>query len=256
MNEPPGARARVALTGLTVAEHFRDEGQDVLFFVDNIFRFTQAGSEVSALLGRIPSAVGYQPTLATDMGAMQERITTTTKGSITSVQAIYVPADDLTDPAPAPPSPTLTRRRFCRARSPKRAFIRPSIRSTSTSRMLDPLIVGEEHYEVARQVQSILQRYKSLQDIIAILGMDELSEEDKLTVARARKIERFLSQPFFVAEVFTGSPGKLVALEDTIKGFKGLVRGEYDHLPEAAFYMVGTIEEAVEKAQRLAAEAA
>ena len=256
MNEPPGARARVALSGLTVAEHFRDQGQDVLFFVDNIFRFTQAGSEVSALLGRIPSAVGYQPTLATDMGALQERITTTNKGSITSVQAIYVPADDLTDPAPATSFAHLDATTVLnRAISEKGIY--PAVDPLdSTSRMLDPLIVGEEHYDVARRVQEILQRYKSLQDIIAILGMDELSEEDKLTVARARKIERFLSQPFFVAEVFTGSPGKLVSLEDTIKGFKGLVDGEYDHLPEAAFYMVGTIEDAVEKAQKLAAEAA
>ncbi len=256
MNEPPGARARVALSGLTVAEHFRDQGQDVLFFVDNIFRFTQAGSEVSALLGRIPSAVGYQPTLATDMGQMQERITTTNKGSITSVQAIYVPADDLTDPAPATSFAHLDATTvLSRAISEKGIY--PAVDPLdSTSRMLDPMIVGEEHYQVARQVQSVLQRYKSLQDIIAILGMDELSEEDKLTVARARKIERFLSQPFFVAEVFTGSPGKLVDIADTIKGFKGLCAGEYDHLPEAAFYMVGTIEEAVEKAQRLAAEAA
>ena len=256
MNEPPGARARVALTGLTLAEYFRDEGQDVLFFVDNIFRFTQAGSEVSALLGRIPSAVGYQPTLATDMGALQERITTTTKGSITSVQAIYVPADDLTDPAPATSFAHLDATTTLN-RSIAEKGIYPAVDPLdSTSRMLDPLIVGEEHYEVARAVQSTLQRYKSLQDIIAILGMDELSEEDKLTVARARKIERFLSQPFFVAEVFTGSPGKLVDLQDTIKGFKGLVNGEYDHLPEAAFYMVGTIEDAIEKAERLAAEAA
>jgi len=256
MNEPPGARARVALSGLTVAEHFRDQGQDVLFFVDNIFRFTQAGSEVSALLGRIPSAVGYQPTLATDMGAMQERITTTTKGSITSVQAIYVPADDLTDPAPATSFAHLDATTVL-SRSIAEKGIYPAVDPLdSTSRMLDPLIVGEEHYQVARLVQQTLQRYKSLQDIIAILGMDELSEEDKLTVARARKIERFLSQPFFVAEVFTGSPGKLVDLKDTIKGFKGLVAGEYDHLPEAAFYMVGSIDEAIEKAQRLAAEAA
>ena len=256
MNEPPGARARVGLTGLTISEHFRDQGQDVLFFVDNIFRFTQAGSEVSALLGRIPSAVGYQPTLATDMGALQERITTTTKGSITSVQAIYVPADDLTDPAPATSFAHLDATTVLnRAISEKGIY--PAVDPLdSTSRMLDPLIVGEEHYQVARQVQSILQRYKSLQDIIAILGMDELSEEDKQTVARARKIERFLSQPFFVAEVFTGSPGKLVDLADTIKGFKGLCNGDYDHLPEAAFYMVGGIDEAVEKAQRLAAEAA
>ncbi|WP_445501082.1 F0F1 ATP synthase subunit beta [Microvirga sp. G4-2] len=256
MNEPPGARARVALTGLTVAEHFRDQGQDVLFFVDNIFRFTQAGSEVSALLGRIPSAVGYQPTLSTDMGALQERITTTTKGSITSVQAIYVPADDLTDPAPATSFAHLDATTVL-SRSIAEKGIYPAVDPLdSTSRMLSAAIVGEEHYNVARQVQQVLQRYKALQDIIAILGMDELSEEDKLTVARARKIERFLSQPFHVAEVFTGSPGKLVALEDTIKGFKGLVNGDYDHLPEAAFYMVGTIEEAVEKAQRLAAEAA
>ena len=256
MNEPPGARARVALAGLTVAEHFRDKGQDVLFFVDNIFRFTQAGSEVSALLGRIPSAVGYQPTLATDMGAMQERITTTNKGSITSVQAIYVPADDLTDPAPATSFAHLDATTVLnRAISEKGIY--PAVDPLdSTSRMLDPQIVGEEHYGVARLVQQILQKYKGLQDIIAILGMDELSEEDKLTVARARKIERFLSQPFHVAEVFTGSPGKLVALEDTIKGFKGLCEGLYDHLPEAAFYMVGTIDDAVEKAQRLAAQAA
>ncbi|WP_026783262.1 F0F1 ATP synthase subunit beta [Pleomorphomonas koreensis] len=256
MNEPPGARARVALAGLTVAEHFRDKGQDVLFFVDNIFRFTQAGSEVSALLGRIPSAVGYQPTLATDMGAMQERITTTNKGSITSVQAIYVPADDLTDPAPATSFAHLDATTVLnRAISEKGIY--PAVDPLdSTSRLLDPQVIGEEHYAVARQVQQILQKYKGLQDIIAILGMDELSEEDKLTVARARKIERFLSQPFHVAEVFTGSPGKLVALEDTIKGFKGLCEGLYDHLPEAAFYMVGTIDDAVEKAQRLAAEAA
>ncbi|CAH1649182.1 ATP synthase F1 complex subunit beta [Hyphomicrobiales bacterium] len=256
MNEPPGARARVALTGLTVAEQFRDQGQDVLFFIDNIFRFTQAGSEMSALLGRIPSAVGYQPTLATDMGQLQERITTTTKGSITSVQAIYVPADDLTDPAPAASFAHLDATTvLSRAISEKGIY--PAVDPLdSTSRMLSPQIVGEEHYNVARSVQQLLQRYKSLQDIIAILGMDELSEEDKTTVARARKIERFLSQPFFVAEVFTGAPGQLVALEDTIKGFKGLVEGQYDHLPEAAFYMVGTIEQAVEKAQRLAAEAA
>ncbi len=256
MNEPPGARARVALSGLTVAEHFRDEGQDVLFFVDNIFRFTQAGSEVSALLGRIPSAVGYQPTLGTDMGTMQERITTTTKGSITSVQAVYVPADDLTDPAPASTFAHLDATTvLSRAISEKGIY--PAVDPLdSTSRMLDPQVVGEEHYAVARQVQEVLQRYKALQDIIAILGMDELSEEDKVAVARARKIERFLSQPFFVAEVFTGSPGKLVSLEDTIKGFKGLVSGEYDHLPEAAFYMVGSMDEAVEKAERLAAEAA
>ena len=256
MNEPPGARARVGLTGLTVAEYFRDQGQDVLFFVDNIFRFTQAGSEVSALLGRIPSAVGYQPTLATDMGALQERITTTTKGSITSVQAIYVPADDLTDPAPATSFAHLDATTTLNRAIAEKGIYPAVDPLDSTSRMLDPMVVGEEHYQVARQVQQTLQRYKSLQDIIAILGMDELSEEDKLTVARARKVERFLSQPFFVAEVFTGSPGKLVDLADTIKGFKGLVAGEYDHLPEAAFYMVGSIEEAIEKAQRLAAEAA
>ncbi|MEP3524257.1 MAG: F0F1 ATP synthase subunit beta [Hyphomicrobiales bacterium] len=256
MNEPPGARARVALTGLTIAEDFRDKGQDVLFFVDNIFRFTQAGSEVSALLGRIPSAVGYQPTLGTDMGGMQERITTTTKGSITSVQAVYVPADDLTDPAPASTFAHLDATTVLN-RSIAEKGIYPAVDPLdSTSRILDPLVVGEEHYEVARQVQEILQRYKALQDIIAILGMDELSEEDKMTVARARKIERFLSQPFFVAEIFTGSPGKLVPLEDTIKGFKGLVNGDYDHLPEAAFYLVGDIDEAMEKAQKLAAEAA
>jgi F-type H+/Na+-transporting ATPase subunit beta len=255
MNEPPGARARVGLTGLTVAEHFRDQGQDVLFFVDNIFRFTQAGSEVSALLGRIPSAVGYQPTLATDMGALQERITTTTKGSITSVQAIYVPADDLTDPAPATSFAHLDATTVL-SRGIAEKGIYPAVDPLdSTSRMLSPLVVGDEHYAVARQVQQILQRYKALQDIIAILGMDELSEEDKVTVARARKIERFLSQPFFVAEVFTGSPGKFVELADTIRGFKGLCEGKYDHLPEAAFYMVGTIEDAVEKGKKLAAEA-
>ncbi|WP_438279192.1 F0F1 ATP synthase subunit beta [Nitrobacter sp.] len=256
MNEPPGARARVALSGLTVAEQFRDQGQDVLFFVDNIFRFTQAGSEVSALLGRIPSAVGYQPTLATDMGALQERITTTQKGSITSVQAIYVPADDLTDPAPATSFAHLDATTVLnRAISEKGIY--PAVDPLdSTSRMLSPLIVGEEHYQTARTVQQVLQRYKSLQDIIAILGMDELSEEDKLTVARARKVERFLSQPFHVAEVFTGSPGKFVDLADTIKGFRDLCQGKYDHLPEAAFYMVGTIEEAVEKGKKLAAEAA
>ena len=256
MNEPPGARARVALTGLTVAEYFRDEGQDVLFFIDNIFRFTQAGSEVSALLGRIPSAVGYQPTLATDMGAMQERITSTTKGSITSVQAVYVPADDLTDPAPASTFAHLDATTVL-SRSIAEKGIYPAVDPLdSTSRVLEPRVVGEEHYNVARQVQEILQRYKALQDIIAILGMDELSEEDKMTVARARKIERFLSQPFFVAEVFTGTPGVLVDLADTIKGFKGLCNGDYDHLPEQAFYMVGTIEEAIEKAEKLAAEAA
>ena len=253
MNEPPGARARVALTGLTVAEYFRDkEGQDVLFFVDNIFRFTQAGSEVSALLGRIPSAVGYQPTLATDMGNLQERITSTDKGSITSVQAIYVPADDLTDPAPATSFSHLDATTVL-SRQIAEIGIYPAVDPLdSTSRILDPRIVGDEHYRVARDVQKILQAYKSLQDIIAILGMDELSEEDKLTVARARKIQRFLSQPFFVAEVFTGSPGKLVDLDSTIKGFDAICKGEYDHLPEAAFYMVGGIEEVQEKADKLA----
>ena len=252
MNEPPGARARVGLSGLTVAEYFRDQGQDVLFFVDNIFRFTQAGSEVSALLGRIPSAVGYQPTLATDMGTLQERITTTQKGSITSVQAIYVPADDLTDPAPATSFAHLDATTVL-SRGIAEKGIYPAVDPLdSTSRMLDPRIVGEEHYAVARKVQQILQRYKALQDIIAILGMDELSEDDKLAVARARKIERFLSQPFHVAEVFTGSPGTLVGLADTIKGFQGLCDGEFDHLPEQAFYMVGTIEEAVAKAEQLA----
>ncbi len=257
MNEPPGARARVGLTGLTLAEYFRDEeGQDVLFFVDNIFRFTQAGSEVSALLGRIPSAVGYQPTLATDMGVLQERITSTNKGSITSVQAIYVPADDLTDPAPATSFSHLDATTVL-SRSIAELGIYPAVDPLdSTSRVLDPRVVGEEHYATAREVQRILQSYKSLQDIIAILGMDELSEEDKLTVARARKIQRFLSQPFHVAEVFTGAPGIFVSLEDTIKGFKAIVAGEYDHLPEAAFYMVGTIEEAVAKAKRMAEEAA
>ena len=257
MNEPPGARARVALSGLTQAEYFRDqEGQDVLLFIDNIFRFTQAGSEVSALLGRIPSAVGYQPTLATDMGILQEQITSTTKGSITSVQAIYVPADDLTDPAPATSFAHLDATTVL-SRQIAELGIYPAVDPLdSTSRILDPRIIGEEHYDVATSIQQILQTYKSLQDIIAILGMDELSEEDKLTVARARKIQRFLSQPFHVAEVFTGSPGVLVSLEDTIKGFKGIVDGEYDHIPEAAFYMVGTIEEALEKAKKLAAEAA
>src|SRR3989441_5955175 len=256
MNEPPGARARVGLSGLTVAEHFRDQGQDVLFFVDNIFRFTQAGSEVSALLGRIPSAVGYQPTLATDMGALQERITTTHKGSITSVQAIYVPADDLTDPAPATSFAHLDATTVLnRAISEKGIY--PAVDPLdSTSRMLSPMIVGQEHYETARAVQEILQKYKSLQDIIAILGMDELSEEDKVVVSRARKLQKFLSQPFHVAEVFTGSPGKVVDLADTIKGFRAICEGKYDHLPEAAFYMVGTIEEAVEKGKKLAAEAA
>ena len=257
MNEPPGARARVALSGLTVAEYFRDaEGQDVLFFVDNIFRFTQAGSEVSALLGRIPSAVGYQPTLSTDMGALQERITSTKKGSITSVQAIYVPADDLTDPAPATSFAHLDATTVL-SRSIAEQAIFPAVDPLdSTSRMLDPRVVGEEHYNTARSVQRVLQQYKSLQDIIAILGMDELSEEDKLVVSRARKIQRFLSQPFHVAEVFTGTPGVFVKLEDTIKAFKAIVAGEYDDLPEAAFYMVGTIDEAVAKAKKLAAEAA
>ncbi len=257
MNEPPGARARVGLTGLTVAEYFRDqEGQDVLFFVDNIFRFTQAGSEVSALLGRIPSAVGYQPTLATDMGTLQERITTTNKGSITSVQAIYVPADDLTDPAPATSFSHLDATTVLN-RQIAELGIYPAVDPLdSTSRMLDPRIVGDEHYAVARRVQEVLQTYKSLQDIIAILGMDELSEEDKLTVARARKIQRFLSQPFHVAEVFTGTPGRLVSLEDTIAGFKSICDGECDDMPEAAFYMLGTLEEAHDKARRMAAEAA
>jgi F-type H+-transporting ATPase subunit beta len=257
MNEPPGARARVGLSGLTVAEYFRDEeGQDVLFFVDNIFRFTQAGSEVSALLGRIPSAVGYQPTLSTDMGALQERITTTKKGSITSVQAIYVPADDLTDPAPATSFAHLDATTVL-SRQIAELGIYPAVDPLdSTSRMLDPRVVGDEHYAVARDVQRILQTYKSLQDIIAILGMDELSEEDKLTVARARKIQRFMSQPFHVAEVFTGTPGVFVKLEDTIKGFKKITSGECDDMPEGAFYMVGTIEEATEKARKMAAEAA
>lgn len=257
MNEPPGARARVALTGLTMAEYFRDEeGQDVLFFVDNIFRFTQAGAEVSALLGRIPSAVGYQPTLATEMGQLQERITTTTKGSITSVQAIYVPADDLTDPAPAASFAHLDATTVL-SRSIAEQGIYPAVDPLdSTSRILDPRIVGEEHYAVAREVQKTLQTYKSLQDIIAILGMDELSEADKLIVSRARKIQRFLSQPFHVAEVFTGSPGVFVSLEDTIKGFKEICEGKYDHLPEQAFYMVGKIEDAVAKAGTMAAEAA
>ena len=257
MNEPPGARARVALSGLTNAEYFRDvEGQDVLFFVDNIFRFTQAGSEVSALLGRIPSAVGYQPTLATDMGQLQERITSTNKGSITSVQAIYVPADDLTDPAPATSFAHLDATTTL-SRSIAELGIYPAVDPLdSTSRVLEPRTVGEEHYAVARSVQEVLQKYKSLQDIIAILGMDELSEEDKLVVSRARKIQRFLSQPFHVAEIFTGTPGVFVKVEDTIKGFKAIVAGEYDHLPEAAFYLVGTIEDAVAKAAKLAAEAA
>jgi F-type H+-transporting ATPase subunit beta len=257
MNEPPGARARVGLTGLTQAEYFRDEeGQDVLLFIDNIFRFTQAGSEVSALLGRIPSAVGYQPTLATDMGTLQERITTTKKGSITSVQAIYVPADDLTDPAPAASFAHLDATTVL-SRQIAELGIYPAVDPLdSTSRILDPFVVGEEHYAVAREVQRVLQSYKALQDIIAILGMDELSEEDKLTVARARKMQRFLSQPFFVAEVFTGTPGVLVSLDETIRGFKGIYEGDFDHLPESAFYMVGTIDEAVEKARRMAAEAA
>jgi F-type H+-transporting ATPase subunit beta len=256
MNEPPGARARVGLSGLTVAEYFRDQGQDVLFFVDNIFRFTQAGSEVSALLGRIPSAVGYQPTLATDMGALQERITSTNKGSITSVQAIYVPADDLTDPAPATSFAHLDATTVL-SRQIAELGIYPAVDPLdSTSRILDPRVVGEEHYQVARQVQSILQRYKSLQDIIAILGMDELSEEDKQIVTRARKIQRFLSQPFHVAEVFTGFPGLFVDMADTVKGFAAVANGEYDHLPESAFYMVGTIEDALKKAQKMAADAA
>ncbi|MDD3798477.1 MAG: F0F1 ATP synthase subunit beta [Novosphingobium sp.] len=256
MNEPPGARARVALSGLTMAEYFRDqEGQDVLFFVDNIFRFTQAGAEVSALLGRIPSAVGYQPTLSTDMGALQERITSTTKGSITSVQAIYVPADDLTDPAPATSFAHLDATTTLN-RAISELGIYPAVDPLdSTSRVLEPRVVGQEHYETARKVQETLQKYKSLQDIIAILGMDELSEEDKLTVARARKIQRFLSQPFHVAEVFTGIPGKFVQIEDTIASFKAVVDGEYDHLPEAAFYMVGGIDEVVEKAKKLAEDA-
>jgi len=256
MNEPPGARARVALSGLTIAEHFRDQGKDILFFVDNVFRFTQAGSEVSALLGRIPSAVGYQPTLATEMGQMQERITSTTKGSITSVQAIYVPADDLTDPAPATSFAHLDATTVL-SRDIAAKGIYPAVDPLdSTSRILDPNILGQEHYDTARKVQETLQRYKALQDIIAILGMDELSEDDKLVVARARKIERFLSQPFHVAEAFTGQKGVLCELKETIRGFKGLVNGDYDHLPEPAFYMVGTIDDAIAKAQRLAAEAA
>ncbi len=252
MNEPPGARSRVALTGLTQAEYFRDqEGQDVLFFVDNIFRFTQAGSEVSALLGRMPSAVGYQPTLATDMGAMQERITSTKKGSITSVQAVYVPADDLTDPAPATTFAHLDATTVL-SRQIAELGIYPAVDPLdSTSRILEPAVVGLEHYNIARKVQQTLQSYKNLQEIIAILGMDELSEEDKITVARARKLQRFLSQPFHVAEVFTGKPGKFVQIEDTIKGFKGIVNGDYDDIPEAAFYMVGTIEEALEKAKEM-----
>ncbi len=257
MNEPPGARARVALTGLTLAEYFRDqEGQDVLFFVDNIFRFTQAGAEVSALLGRIPSAVGYQPTLATDMGALQERITSTNKGSITSVQAVYVPADDLTDPAPATSFAHLDATTVL-SRQIAELGIYPAVDPLdSTSRILDPRVLGDEHYAVARHVQEVLQKYKSLQDIIAILGMDELSEEDKLVVARARKVQRFLSQPFHVAEIFTGTPGEFVSLEDTINGFKAIVAGDYDHLPEGAFYLVGNIDQAIAKAEKLAAEAA
>ena len=256
MNEPPGARARVGLTGLTVAEQFRDEGRDVLFFVDNIFRFTQAGSEVSALLGRMPSAVGYQPTLATDMGTLQERITTTTKGSITSVQAIYVPADDLTDPAPATSFAHLDATTVL-SRAISEMGIYPAVDPLdSTSRILDPRILGQEHYDIAREVQEILQQYKALQDIIAILGMDELSEDDRLTVSRARKIQRFLSQPFHVAEIFTNTPGVFVQLEDTIRGFKEICSGQHDELPEQAFLMVGTIEEAVEKAKEMAAEAA
>ncbi len=257
MNEPPGARARVGLTGLTLAEYFRDEeGQDVLFFVDNIFRFTQAGSEVSALLGRIPSAVGYQPTLGTELGMLQERITTTKKGSITSVQAIYVPADDLTDPAPATTFSHLDATTVL-SRQIAELGLYPAVDPLdSTSRILDPRVVGEEHYRVAREVQRVLQTYKSLQEIIAILGMDELSEDDKLTVARARKIQRFLSQPFFVAEVFTGTSGKFVELDDTVKGFQAIIAGEYDDLPEASFYMVGPIEEVVERAKRMAVEAA
>ncbi|PCI00174.1 MAG: F0F1 ATP synthase subunit beta [Alphaproteobacteria bacterium] len=257
MNEPPGARARVALSGLTMAEYFRDEqGQDVLFFMDNVFRFTQAGAEVSALLGRIPSAVGYQPTLSTDMGALQERITSTNKGSITSVQAVYVPADDLTDPAPATTFAHLDATTVL-SRSISEMGIYPAVDPLdSTSRILDPQVVGQDHYDVANKVQQTLQQYKSLQDIIAILGMDELSEDDKLTVARARRIQKFLSQPFHVAEIFTGTPGVFVQLEDTIKGFKAIVDGEYDHLPENAFYMVGTIEEAAAKAAKMEKEAA
>jgi F-type H+-transporting ATPase subunit beta len=254
MNEPPGARARVALSALTVAEYFRDEeGQDVLLFVDNIFRFTQAGSEVSALLGRIPSAVGYQPTLSTEMGELQERITTTNKGSITSVQAIYVPADDLTDPAPATAFAHLDATTVL-SRQIAELGIYPAVDPLdSTSRILDPQVIGEEHYATARSVQFVLQKYKDLQDILAILGMDELSEEDKLVVARARKIQRFLSQPFHVAEAFTGAPGKYVELKDTIRGFQEIVAGKHDDIPEQAFYMVGTIEEALEKARKLAA---
>jgi len=256
MSEPPGARNRIALTGLTMAEYFRDEmGLDVLMFIDNIFRYAQAGSEMSALLGRIPSAVGYQPTLAREMGALQERITSTTKGSITSVQAVYVPADDLTDPAPASVFAHLDATTVLNRKIAEKGIYPAVDPLDSTSRMLDPVIIGEEHYNVARGVQSVLQKYKDLQDIIAILGMDELSEEDKKTVERARKIERFLSQPFFVAEVFTGAPGKYVTLEETIKGFKGLLEGEYDDLPEAAFYMVGSIDEAIEKAEKMKVKA-
>ena len=257
MNEPPGARARVALSGLTQAEYFRDEeGQDVLLFIDNIFRFTQAGSEVSAMLGRIPSAVGYQPTLGTDMGALQERITSTNKGSITSVQAVYVPADDLTDPAPATTFAHLDATTVL-SRSIAELGIYPAVDPLdSTSRILDPRVVGDEHYQTARRVQETLQQYKTLQDIIAILGMDELSEQDKLVVARAHKLQRFLSQPFHVAEVFTGTPGEFVQLEDTIKGFKAIVDGDYDDIPEAAFYMVGPMDQVMEKARRMAAEAA
>ncbi len=256
MNEPPGARNRIALTGLTMAEYFRDEmGLDVLMFIDNIFRYAQAGSEMSALLGRIPSAVGYQPTLASEMGRLQERITSTTKGSITSVQAVYVPADDLTDPAPASVFAHLDATTVLNRKIAEKGIYPAVDPLDSTSRMLDPVIIGEEHYQVARGVQSVLQKYKDLQDIIAILGMDELSEEDKKTVERARKIERFLSQPFFVAEVFTGAPGKYVTLEETIAGFKGLLEGKYDDLPEAAFYMVGSIDEAIEKAEKLKAKA-
>jgi len=256
MNEPPGNRLRVALTGLTIAENFRDEGRDVLMFIDNIYRYTLAGTEVSALLGRMPSAVGYQPTLAEEMGALQERITSTKTGSITSIQAVYVPADDLTDPSPATTFAHLDAT-VVLSRQIAELGIYPAVDPLdSTSRQLDPLVVGQEHYDVARKVQGTLQRYKELKDIIAILGMDELSEEDKLTVARARKVERFFSQPFFVAEVFTGSPGVYVSLKDTIRGFKGIVDGEYDHLPEQAFYMVGTIEEAVEKGEKMAEKAA
>ncbi|WP_022950165.1 MAG: F0F1 ATP synthase subunit beta [Methylohalobius sp. ZOD2] len=253
MNEPPGNRLRVALTGLTIAEQFRDEGRDVLLFVDNIYRYTLAGTEVSALLGRMPSAVGYQPTLAEEMGMLQERITSTRSGSITSIQAVYVPADDLTDPSPATTFAHLDAT-VVLSRQIAELGIYPAVDPLdSTSRQLDPLVLGHEHYEVARQVQSTLQRYKELRDIIAILGMDELSEEDKLTVSRARKVQRFLSQPFFVAEVFTGAPGKYVPLKETIRGFKGIVEGEYDSIPEQAFYMVGTIDEALEKAKKLAA---